>query len=74
MRAVVKCTNTQRDFEISIPNTAADVARYWRQTIQARCPYCPESHLEGFRQLYTQAILGGESWAEVLDAPRSLGR
>jgi hypothetical protein len=57
MRAVVKCTKFAKDFEIEIPSSAVDVARYWRQTIEANCPHCGESHLEGFRQLYVQAAV-----------------
>jgi hypothetical protein len=69
MRAVVKCTKTGKDFYIAIPTTAPQLARYWRKTIQAKCPHCGEPHLEGFQQLYTQALMGGANWGEVLDAP-----
>jgi hypothetical protein len=69
MRAVVKCPSTGREFEIEIPTTAAEVAHYWRRTIQAQCPHCGETHLEGFRQLYAQAVLGQGNWEGILDAP-----
>jgi hypothetical protein len=69
MRAVVKCPRTDQEFEIEIPTTAAEVARYWRRTIQAQCPHCGETHLEGFRQLYVQAVMGRGSWEAILDAP-----
>ena len=74
MRAVVKCTKSDQDFEIEIPSTAAGVARYWRQTIATSCPYCGESHLEGFRQLYVQAVMGSGNWDEVLNAPPAPGQ
>jgi hypothetical protein len=69
MRAVVKCPGTGREFEIELPTTAAEVARYWRRTIQAQCPHCGGTHLEGFRQLYAQAVLGQDHWEAILDAP-----
>ena len=72
MRAVLKCTKTGRNFFIGIPTTAPQVARYWRKTIAAKCPHCGEQHLEGFQQLYSQALMGGANWGEILDAPWSL--
>lgn len=74
MRAVVKCPESDKEFEIEIPSNAADVARYWRQTIQASCPHCGQSHLEGFRQLYVQAVMGSGNWEEALGAPPSAGQ
>jgi hypothetical protein len=69
MRAVVKCQSTGKEFEIEIPTTAAEVARYWRRTIETLCPHCGETHLEGFRQLYVQAVMGPGNWDAILDAP-----
>ena len=74
MRALVKCPEFGKDFAIQIPTNAADVARHWRQTIEASCPHCRGSHLEGFRQLYVQAVMGGDNWDEVLGAPPGPGQ
>jgi hypothetical protein len=69
MRAVVRCPDTDQEFDIEIPTSAADVARYWRKTISAGCPHCAESHLEGFQQLYVQAILDPADRSAVLNGP-----
>ena len=57
MRAVVKCPDTNCDFVIDFPQTAIEVQRYWNTSIDIACPHCSKHHLEGFRQLYIQAVL-----------------
>lgn len=74
VRAVVKCPKSGNEFEVEIPQTAVDVSRLWRQTIEASCPHCGACHLEGFKQLYVQAVLGGNNWGDGLSAPQRPGQ
>lgn len=59
MRAIVRCPETGDDFEVELPITADIVAQQWRRTVATRCPHCGDTHLEGFRQLFMQAVLDG---------------
>jgi hypothetical protein len=58
MQAAIKCPVTGREFQIDLPVTADDMARYWRSGIVAKCPHCGKEHTEAFKQLYTSSVFG----------------
>jgi hypothetical protein len=67
MLAVVKCPKKDETFEIEVSNKVDDVQRFWRQTIELSCPHCGEGHLEGYKQLYLQAMVRTEGWDAALN-------
>jgi hypothetical protein len=69
METIVKCHVTHEEYTIEIPTSVGDVAKYWRQTVATACPHCGQEHVEGFKQLYAQAALGGGAWRDVFEAP-----
>lgn len=71
MRAIVRCPKTGDDFQVELPITADIVARQWRRTVSTHCPYCGDTHLEGFKQLFMQAAIEG---AERHAAPERSGK
>lgn len=59
IRASIKCGPLCKSYEIELPTDAKRMEHYWRRTISSQCPYCGDTHLDGFKQLYMEAVLGG---------------
>ena len=56
MRARTKCPTKSEEYIFELPSTASAVAHYWRRSIATDCPNCGQVHLEGFKQLYLEAV------------------
>ena len=59
LRAIIKCVALGKSYEIELPTDAKGLEQYWRRTISSHCPHCGDTHLDGFKQLYMEAVLGG---------------
>jgi hypothetical protein len=73
MRGIARCTQTGKVYAVDMPADAQSVARYWRRTISIHCPHCGDTHLEGFQQLYVNAVMDrGTDRAATTSAPQGV--